>query len=99
MVRHRDTKGIPTERKTSLLIFLSVGVAVELLCDHIVSTERLSSVFSVNSVRALPFLRALRASWLKIRDFPCNSVVKSVLCFGIDRKKFDHYNDHTRHGG
>ena len=28
MGSHRDTKGIPTERKSSLPIFLSVGVAV-----------------------------------------------------------------------
>ena len=60
MVSHRDTKEIPTERKTSLLIFLSVGVGVELLSDLVVSTEKLSSVFSACSVRALFFLRALR---------------------------------------
>ena len=60
MVSHRDTQGIPTERKTSLLIFLSVGVAVELLSDLVVSTEKLFSVFPAGSVRALSFLRALR---------------------------------------
>ena len=60
MVCHRDTKGIPTERKSSLLVFLSVGVAVELLSDPDVSTERLSSVFPEGSVRALSFLRVLR---------------------------------------
>ena len=74
MVSHRDTKGIPTERKTSLLIFLSVGVAVELWSDSDVSTKKLSSVFSVDSVRALLFLRVLRV----LRGFifhPCNLCV------------------------
>ena len=76
MVSHRDTRGIPTERKTRLLICLSVGVAVELLSDLAVSTEKLSSVLSVVSVRGSLFFRALRGFIF----YPCNSVVNSFLC-------------------
>jgi hypothetical protein len=53
-------KGDPYREEIKLAYFPLCRGAVELLSDPVVSTERLSSVFPVSSVRAVLFLRALR---------------------------------------
>ena len=53
-------RGDPHREEIKLAYFPLCRGAVEILSDPHVSTEKLSSVFSAGSVRALPFLRALR---------------------------------------